>query len=90
MKPPEELKAYEQLVEKATQQLITHALAESQGNVALALSGLLSAYGTLAGRHGDAHGLQECAGLTMSLSIHLAQLAAERRPSDCGPSGSVH
>lgn len=90
MKTAEELKAYERLVDKATEQLITQAVAAGQGNVAIALSGLLSAYGTLAARHGNAHGLQECAGLTMSLSIHLAQLAAERRPSDCGPSGSVH
>jgi len=90
MKTTEELKAFEQQVDKVTQQLISQAIADSQGNVALALSGLLSAYGTLAGRHGDGHALQECAGLTMSLSIHLAQLAAERRQSHCSPDGSVH
>lgn len=90
MNTADSLKDFEKQVDEITAQLITHATEQSKGNVALVLSGLLSAYGTLASRHGDAHGLQECAGLTMSLSIHLARLAAERRQIHGGPAGSVH
>lgn len=78
----------QQAIDRLAAHLAQEAMAEKSG--ALALSGLMTAYSTVASRHATAAGLQECANFTMQLSMWLAMLANERRAERGDVNGSLH